>query len=179
MSTWTPGRPDPSEYSGFNAAYVDAVEGSDLLSALPANLDATLALLASVDPAMAAAFRYDTGKWTINEVVGHLTDTERILSYRALRLARADRTPLPGFEQDGYIATGVFNSRTLSDLLDEFRAVRHATISLLRGLPPDAWMRQGIVSGKPATVRGLAFVLAGHELHHVRILRERYLNRAV
>lgn len=179
MSDWTLGRPDRSEYSGFSAGYVDLVEGGDLLAALSANLEQTLYLLGPVDNAVASSFRYEPGKWTINDVMGHLCDTERILSYRALRLARNDQTPLPGFEQDDYIPAGAFNGRTLTGLLDEFRSIRQSTISLLRGLPLDAWLHQGTVSGNLASVRGLAFVLTGHELHHVRILRERYLSRAM
>ena len=105
-----------------------------------------------------------------------MSDTERILSYRVLRIARGDTTPLPRFEQDEYVPYAASNERTLEDLLHEFAAVRESTLALLGGLPPEAWRRAGTASGFPVTARGLVFTLAGHELHHFKILKDRYLS---
>jgi hypothetical protein len=122
-----------------------------------------------------AGSTYASGKWTLKEVVGHLSDDERIFAYRALTIARGDPTPLPGFDEKTYVGAAGFETRALADLLAEYRSVRDATITLLRGLPAEAWLRRGIVNEYEASVRGLAFHIAGHELHHLRILRERYL----
>ena len=131
--------------------------------------------MSAVDERRASKFRYAPRKWTIKQVVGHLSDDERIVVYRMLCLARGDSRVLRGFDEKAYMRRSGFGDRTLSDLLAELRAVRASTVAFLRGLPADAWMRSGVVNGYPATVRGLAFHLAGHELHHRRILRERYL----
>jgi hypothetical protein len=111
-------------------------------------------------------------------VVGHVADTERVFAYRILAIGRGDPQVLPGFEQDDYVRAGRFNDRSLADLIDEFRAVRQGTLALLRRLPADAWDRRGTANGFSVTVRGLAFVVAGHELHHAALLRERYLPSA-
>jgi hypothetical protein len=108
-------------------------------------------------------------------LVGHLIDAERVFAYRALRFARGDRTPLPGFEQDDYVAGGNFDARTLADLTDELEQVRRATLALLRPLDAERWRRTGTASDNEVSVRALAHIIAGHELHHLRILRERYL----
>jgi hypothetical protein len=135
----------------------------------------TLALLTSLEESFVAGRTYAPGKWTLKEVVGHLADDERIFAYRALCIVRGDVRPLPGFDENEYMAAVDFESRPLRDLLDEFRIVRAATIALLEPLSADEWRRRGIVNGYGASVRGLAFHIAGHELHHVRILHERYL----
>jgi uncharacterized protein YciI len=171
--TWAPGRPEPSEYR--MGAYVDLVEGDDILRAFETQLADTLALLQPLSPA-AAGFAYAPGKWTVKEVVGHVIDTERIFGYRALCIARGDTTALPGFEQDDYIQGANFNACPLEVLLHEFRVVRQSTLALFRNLPAESWMRRGTVNNYSATVRGLAFTSAGHERHHVKILREKYLN---
>jgi uncharacterized damage-inducible protein DinB len=121
------------------------------------------------------SFRYAPGKWTVKEVLGHITDTERIFSYRALRIARGDQTPLPGFEQDDYVRSGAFGDRTLAGLAEEFGAVRTASVSLLRSFNEEAWSRRGVASQKEVTVRALGFMIAGHQIHHRIILEERYL----
>jgi hypothetical protein len=110
----------------------------------------------------------------VAEVVGHVTDAERIFAYRALRIARGDATPLASFDENAYVPAGSFDRRTLPDLLDELATVRHATLTLMRGLPAEAWARSGVASGRPVSVGALAYIIAGHELHHVAILRERY-----
>ena len=169
------GRPDDSEFPPYAKAYVECVEGEDLIAALSSQLVRFHAIFTPLDLSVAATYRYAPGKWSINEVVGHVTDTERIFAYRLLRIARNDATPLPGFEQDGYVAAADFNRRPLADLLSEFESVRHSSLRLVRGLPAEAWMRRGTASGFSVTARGVAFLLAGHEAYHWRILRERYL----
>jgi hypothetical protein len=121
------------------------------------------------------ASRYEPGKWSVKELVGHLIDTERILSYRLLRIARGDRTPIEGFDQDPYVANSNAGARTLRSLASEFGHVRAATLALVRGLDDAAWSRRGTANENEVTVRALAHIIAGHELHHIRILRERYL----
>jgi hypothetical protein len=169
------GRPEPGEYPSYSQAYIDCVEGGDILAALSAQLESTLKLLARVDDHFAGTFVYAPGKWTIKQVLGHIIDSERIFAYRALRIARNDSTPLPGFDQDAYIPFSASNERSLSSLLDEFSVVRQATIALLRSIPSDAWLRKGLANDYGVTVRGAAFQAGGHEAHHVGILRERYL----
>jgi DinB superfamily len=119
-------------------------------------------------------FRYAPGKWSIKEVVGHLSDSERVFGYRAMRIGRGDQTALPGFEQEDYVKNGNFGEQSLADLVSEFGLVRAATLALLRSFNAEAWGRRGIASDNPVTVRALAFIIAGHELHHREILKERY-----
>jgi len=119
-------------------------------------------------------FRYAPDKWTIKEVVGHLSDSERVFSYRAMRIARGDQTPLPGFEQNDYVKNGNFAEQSLADLVAEFGFVRASTLALFRSLNAEAWIRRGTASNNPVTVRALAFIIAGHELHHREILKDRY-----
>jgi hypothetical protein len=121
-----------------------------------------------------AATRYAPGKWSVKEVVCHLADAERVFAYRALSIARGDQTPLPGFDENAWAPQSGADARPIGDLLDEFTAVRAATVRLLRGLDAPAWSRSGTASGKPVTVRALAYIMAGHELHHLSILKERY-----
>jgi hypothetical protein len=165
------GRPDDSEFAPFAKGYVDLVEGSDIVEILPVQTAAYLALVRGFE----RSFSYAPGKWSVKEVIGHVTDAERIFSYRTLCVARGDKTPFPGFEQDDYMVLAGFNERSLTDLIGEFELVREATIHMLRSFQPAAWSRRGTVSGCSVTTRGLAFQLAGHERHHARILREKYL----
>jgi hypothetical protein len=167
-------RPDASEYAPYAKAYVDLVAGDDILQALRTQLDETVALLIPIDEARSSA-AYAPGKWTLKQVLGHINDTERIFAYRALCVARNDAQPQPGFEQDDYVRFGPFDHCTFASLLDEFRAVRATSIALFKALPPEAWMRRGVANKFDVTVRGLAFCLAGHEQHHVKIIREKYL----
>lgn len=170
-----PGRPDPSEYAPYASIYVDLVQEADILHALSVQIEDTMALLKSIDDRHGADHTYAPGKWTVKQVVNHIVDTERIMAYRALRLARNDSTPLPGFEQDDYVQYGPSGQCSLADFCEEFRLVRAATIALFRNLPAEAWRWGGVVNQHNVTVRGLAFVTAGHELHHAKILREKYL----
>lgn len=166
-------RPAKSEYDPYYGKYISLVPEMDVLTAMEQQLQETQALLRGVSPEH-ALFRYEPDKWSVKELVGHVNDTERIFSYRALRIARADRTPLAGFEQNDYIQPGGFDKRSIASLSIEFEYIRRATISLFRNLDADAWERRGIASNAEVSVRALAYIIAGHELHHRKILRERY-----
>jgi uncharacterized damage-inducible protein DinB len=170
-----PGRPQASEIAPHARLYVDLVNGDDVEGALRTQLRQTVALLKSVDDRQASEFAYAPGKWTIKQILGHISDTERIFSGRALRIARGDVTPLAGFEQDAYVAAAGSNRRSLEDLIAEFESVRRSTLTLLESFSKEDWMRTGRVSEWNISVRGIAFTAAGHELHHLAILRERYL----
>ena len=169
-----PGRPEAGEYSEYHDKYIALVPGTDILGALEAQR-LVMAQLLGARSEREGNFRYAADKWTVKEVIGHVTDSERIFAYRALRFARADNTPLSGFEQDDYVKSGGFRDRTLADLAQEFAEVRGATIALFSGLEGPAWQRRGIANHNEVSVRALAFIIAGHELHHRRILEEKYL----
>ncbi len=166
-------RPEATEYADFYANYIAKVPGSDVLSVLESQRLQMLQLFAGRSE-RDGGFRYAPGKWTVKEVLGHITDTERIFTYRALRFARGDQTPLSGFEQDDYVRSGAFGERTLAGLSEEFAAARTASISLFRSFKEDVWARRGTANGKEVTVRALAFIAAGHQMHHRFILEERY-----
>jgi uncharacterized damage-inducible protein DinB len=166
-------RPKPDEYAPYYARYISLVEGEDILSTLDQQRRQTMMLLSGRDE-QDGDFRYASGKWSAKEVLGHVCDTERIFAYRALRISRADATPIEGFEQDDYVRNGPFAHCSLSDLVEDFIAVRRATISLLRNLDEAAWLRRGTANKNEVTVRGIAYIIAGHELHHRRILEEKY-----
>ena len=166
-------QPDSTEFPPYFGKYVQLVEGTDILAILSEQIAAALTRLRAIDDRKAST-TYEPGKWTIKEVVGHLTDAERVFAYRALRFGRGDTTPLPSFEQDIYVTNGGFDACSWAGLLEEFELVRKSTILLLRHFPPEAWTRRGVASGKEITVRALAYVIAGHEIHHMRILADRY-----
>jgi hypothetical protein len=166
-------RPAADEYAPFYGTYVGAVPDGDITRTLAAQGEAMLTRLASLTEDEAGA-AYASGKWTVKEVVCHITDTERIFAYRMLRIARGDTTPLASFDENVYAAACGANDRPLETLLGEFAAVRGATLALLRWLPDAAWTNRGTASGKEVTVRGLAWITAGHALHHERVLQERY-----
>jgi DinB superfamily len=167
-------RPEANEYAEFYANYIAKVPGTDVLSVLESQRAQMKQLFVGMSE-QDGNFRYAPGKWTIKEVLGHITDSERIFAYRALRIARGDRTPLPGFEQDDYVRDGNFGARTLADLTEEFGAVRTASIALYRSLDESALERRGIANQKEVTVRALAFITVGHQMHHRLILEEKYL----
>jgi len=174
MSATAPARPEANEYAPFYEKYVSLVPDADIAGTLARQNEETLALLGTVTEEH-AGFRYEPGKWSIKQVVGHLIDAERIFAYRALAIARGERQPLPGMEQDEYMAHADFDARTLADLGEEFAHVRRANVLMLRGLDAEAWSRRGVASDNEVTVRALAYIIAGHEAHHVQILRARYL----
>jgi hypothetical protein len=165
------GRPAAGEFASYAQGDIDYVAGDDAVAALEAQGRDTAALFANAGDLPA----YAEGKWTLKEVLGHLIDDERIFAYRALCVARADARPLPGFDENDYVAAAGFEARSMQSLIDEYRLVRQATIAFFDSLSDEQWLRRGIVNGYEASVRGLAFHVAGHELHHLRTVRERYL----
>jgi hypothetical protein len=167
-------RPSADEYAPYYETYVSLVPEGNVVGTLAQQLEETLALLRNV-PAAREDFSYEPDKWSIKEVVGHMTDAERIFSYRALCIARGDKANLPGMDQVEYMTNATFSKRRLGDLAAEFEYVRRATLSLLRHLDEDAWLRRGTANDNEISVRALAYILAGHEAHHVNVLRERYL----
>lgn len=169
-----PSRPAEGEYAPSYAGYVGRVPEGDVLAVLERQLEEVPALLAGLGEER-AGYRYAPGKWSVKEVVGHVADLERVFAYRALRFARGDRTPVPGVEQDGYVAHAHFDRGTLADLLAEWENQRRANLLFFRRLDADAWARSGPASGAEVTVRALAYVLAGHLRHHLAVLSERYL----
>ena len=167
-------RPAADEYAEFYAGYIRRVpDGEDLLELLAEQRDATAATLSAV-PLGGGDYRYAPGKWSVKEVVGHLSDVERIMAYRALRIARGDTTPLAGFDEDAYVPEARCDDHALRDLVQEWVAARQATIAFFRNLPAEAWMRRGSANGQAISVRALAFIIAGHERHHLETLRTRY-----
>lgn len=167
-------RPDPAEYASYFARYVDRVPEGDIIAILEDQMVATAGLLAGLTEAQ-GEHRYAPDKWTLKEVVSHVADGERVFCYRALRFARGDSTPLPGFDQDAWVPEAGCARRTLVDIAEELRSVRAATLTFVRSLDDTMAVRGGVASGGPMTVRALAYIMAGHELHHLNVLRERYL----
>lgn len=166
-------RPSSQEYSEFYARYVDRVPEEEIVPVLRAQID-EVRRLASVTPADREAFRYEPEKWSVREVLGHVTDTDRVFSYRFLRIRRADPTPLEGFDENAFAAASDAANRPLARLADEFAAVRSAWLPLLDGLAPTDWRRMGTASGWPVSLAAVAWIAAGHVRHHQAILRERY-----
>jgi hypothetical protein len=167
-------RPASNEYSQTYSRYVDRVPAGDIVEILRGQIAETSSFLRGI-PSERTTSGYAPGKWTIRDIVGHMSDTERIMSYRALRFARGDRTPLPAFEEADYAPIARASEREMSDLVRELELVRAATVALFTSLPADAWRRAGSASGNEITVRALAAVIAGHERHHLAVIRERYL----
>jgi uncharacterized protein (TIGR03083 family) len=167
------GRPEPDEIPAHFVGYIGRVPENDPVAVLAAQIDVTAALLRGLSEADALK-RYAPGKWSVKEIVGHLADTERIMAYRALRIARGDETPLPGFDENAYVPPAKFDTRTLPDLVAELRTTRAATLALFRTFDADAWRRRGTASGKPVSVRAIGYMIPGHERHHMEILKTRY-----
>jgi hypothetical protein len=169
------GRPEPGEYAAYAEDDLNQLAGDDAIEVLQASEHEVRQLFAPLTDDDVAGLAYAPGKWTVKEVLAHLIDDERVFAYRALCVARGDTTPLPGFDEKLYAANSGAESRPLQSLLEEYRVVRLATVALLAPLTPEAWLRRGMTNGYSASARGLAFHIAGHEQHHLRILRERYL----
>jgi uncharacterized damage-inducible protein DinB len=167
-------RPEAGEYAPYYERYISLISGTDILGTLETQRRQTLLLLSGRDQSD-ADFRYAADKWTAREVLGHVCDTERIFAYRALRIARGDRTPIEGFEQDDYARNAP--GAALPEIIDDYIAVRRATLTLLRNLDEQAWTRRGIANNNEVSVRALAYIIAGHELHHRRILEQKYFTR--
>ena len=168
-------RPAAGEYAPFYAGYISAVPEGDLLQLLASQRDDTVRLLGTIDAAK-AKHRYAEGKWSIAEVLGHIIDAERVFTYRAMTFARGDATPLPSFDENAWAVASNAARRPMQSLLAEYQAVREATIQLFRSFGDEEFARSGIASKNPVSVRALAYIVVGHERHHLRILRERYLN---
>ena len=166
-------RPAADEHVEYYAKYIQLVPGDDAMEALRTQIGDTVRLLQPLDESR-ALHRYAPGKWSIKEVVGHLADAERVFAYRALRFGRADATPLPGFDENTYVPAGRFDTRPLAELVQDYEAVRASSLALFRGMDGEALLRRGAANGNPISVRALAWILAGHELHHRGILTERY-----
>ena len=166
--------PDPSEYGPYYADYVAEAGEIPVLEQLAVQVDDTVRLLQPLSEQQ-AGYRYAPDKWTVREVVGHVIDTERVFAGRALHFARRDPAPLPGFDQDPWVVEARSEERPLRSLLAELEAVRRSTLALFRSFPTDAWDARGMASGVEFTVRAVLFIIAGHELHHRRVLEERYL----
>ncbi len=166
-------RPAADEHAPFYAGYIAAVPGDDAMAPLATQLDDTLRLVRGLSDAR-ALHRYAADKWSVKQVLVHVSDAERVFAYRALRFARADATPLPGFDEHAWAAAAGADRRPLGDLVEELRAVRAASLALYRSLDEAEIERRGEANGWPVSVRALAWITAGHERHHARILRERY-----
>src|SRR4051812_37894703 len=166
-------RPQADEHAPYYSKYIQRVPQGDLVSTLREQLMDTVALLRGVS-AEKADYAYAPGKWTIKEVVGHMIDVERVMSYRALRFARNDATDLPGFDENQWVPAAKFGRRSLGDLLEEFQVVRAATIHFAKHLDEEELGRRGTANGNPATVRALLYIIAGHERHHAELFREKY-----
>lgn len=172
--TATTVRPGADEYKAFYHGYIARVGDGEITGLLARQIGGTLELLRGI-PEGRGSHRYAPDKWTIRETIAHMIDTERVFAYRALRVARGDATPLPGFDQDDYVPTSGAERRTIRDLADEFAHVRQATVDLFTHFDDEAMARRGTASNSTITPRALAYIIAGHELHHAAILREKYL----
>lgn len=167
-------RPEADEYNEYYAGYVALVTEDDVIEALEDQIDEIKHLLKSI-PEEKGDHSYGEGKWTIKQVIGHLIDTERVFSYRALRFSKGDTTVLPGYDQDLFVEKGDFNKRSLHDLRKELTSLRKANVILFRNLPEGADVLKGNANGNEVSVRALAYMMVGHIRHHLNIIRERYL----
>jgi uncharacterized damage-inducible protein DinB len=168
-------KPVPGEYPDYAAMYIDLLPNDGLLlQHLQENLHVTKNLIHSI-PAEKLLYRYAENKWTIKEVLVHIIDDERIYAYRALCFARGEQIPLPGFEQNDYAANSGANNRDIANIMEEYEAVRQSTIALFNGFTGADFTKTGIANNYTASVRALGYHLAGHELHHIRLIKERYL----
>ncbi len=165
-------RPEATEYAPFFAGYIDLVPEADVLPAMAAQLDEVLAFLRDVSEAQSAVV-HPPYTWTLKEVVGHVTDGERVFGYRALRFGRADATPLAAFDENTFARAADFNRLSLADVVGEWEAARRSNLWLFRNLPAAAWARSGPAGGNPVSVRALAYIIVGHARHHLAILRKR------
>lgn len=170
------GRPEAGEHAPYYGRYISLVGEGNILATLDSQRREMMLLLSGRDDAD-GDFRYAPDKWSAKQVLGHVCDTERVFAYRALCAARGDRTPLPSFEQDDYVRNGPFAARPLAEIVEDYIAVRRASLTLFRNLDDQAWQRRGIANNNEVSVRALAYMIAGHELHHRRILEEKYFTQ--
>src|SRR5882672_3457937 len=165
-------RPDSTEYAPYYGQYIAMVPDGNIAATLLAQVETTLSLLRTLSEEQ-GRYAYAPGKWSIKQLLGHVIDSERIFAYRALRIGRNDQTPLPGFEQDDYVANTNFNARTLKSLLEEFAAVRQASVHLFKHFTNEEWLRRGTANDNQISTRALAYIIAGHALHHAITLESR------
>jgi|SRR5882672_1314741 len=168
------GRPQPTEAASYYSLYIDRVASDDIVAVLATQLDETVAVLSEISEEQSLQ-RYAPDKWSMRELVGHVNDTERVFTFRALWFARGFHDPLPSYDQEIAVAAAESDRASWANHIEEFRAIRSATLALFRNLPDEAWLRSGIASDNSVTVRALAYIVAGHLAHHLAILRERYL----
>jgi len=166
-------RPADSEYAPFFRTYVNLVPEDDILPVLETQVDRLRVVIAAVTPDR-ETFAYAPSKWTIRQVIGHLADAERVFGFRAFCFSRGDHSPLPGFEENAYVEQSRSRDEPIAQLVEDFGLVRRANLSVLRVLGESQWSRSGVANEKAITVRALAYVMAGHVRHHVRVLEERY-----
>jgi len=168
------GRPLTGDYVPFHETYISKVGDGNIVDILQNQQESTYQFLKAI-PEDKAGYAYAEGKWTVKQCIGHMTDTERVMAYRAMRFARNDDTELPGFDQDEYVANSRHNEFELADLIEEFRLTRMANLYFYKSLNPEEKQRFGLASGNRVTVNALLYIIAGHELHHLQIFKERYL----
>jgi hypothetical protein len=169
-------RPSVEEYMPYHEQYIGLVGEGAVTEILAKQLEGTAELLSGI-PEEQADYRYADGKWTLKEVIGHISDNERVMSYRLLRAARGDKTPLAGYDQDDFMDGASFQEWTWQQVIEDYTAVRHATLTLLRGLSEEAWLRVGIANGGRLSARALAYIIAGHEMHHLQVIQNKYLEK--
>jgi len=165
---------NPSEFNPYYGTYITQTGTLSLRDGLKSSGAKTVSFLESI-PLEKLEFRYAKGKWTIKEIIQHLMDAERIFSYRALRIARQDKTPLPGFEQDDYVVPSQANKRSFEDLVNELKSIKSSTVTLFNSFSDDMLMQLGTASNSPFSVRAIGFIIMGHEIHHCKVIKERYL----
>ena len=166
-------KPSESEYAPFYAGYIARIPAVDVLEILESQSSELRGLASAASPEL-EVYRYAPGKWSVREVFGHLIDGERVFGYRAFRIGRGDQTPLPGFDENEYVAASGYHHRDLTSLTEEFALVRAANLAVFHSLAGDGWRRLGTANGHPVSVRALAFIMAGHVSHHLALLGERY-----
>jgi len=166
-------RPEPSEYRPYFDTYISKVPGDRVVPVLMQQLEPLIERFGSLSEEQ-ASFRYAPDKWSVREVIGHLIDTERVFGYRALWIARGETTPLPSFEQDDFVRTAGHDTVPIVELVDEFCALRESHLLMFNHLAREAWTRVGTASGHPLSTRAAAFIMAGHVIHHLALLQERY-----
>jgi uncharacterized damage-inducible protein DinB len=169
-------RPNQNEYPEYYVPYISLVPEGNLLTILKENLEKVVSLFEGISEAN-EHFRYEPGKWSIKEVLGHMTDTERIMSYRLLRIGRGDQTPLAGFNEELFVMGLQAENLPMKNILADFVATRKATITLIENLPETAWDNKGFANSTEVTARAIAYIIVGHEMHHRNIITERYLSR--
>jgi hypothetical protein len=167
-------KPEPGDYAPYYESYIKLIDGDDILKILNEQSKKTQDVLNSFSEHK-GNFRYADGKWTVKEVVGHLLDTERVFAYRALCIARGEKKSLPGYDQDDYVKDGNFNSRELFELNYEYRLLRESNLLLFRSFTPEMLKKRGFANETSVTVLAILFMIAGHEKHHMKVLREKYM----